>query len=115
MDILLERILSLIPDRHGADKEFAKSIGYKSGNVIADWKAGRSVSYKGKVEEIAKVYGVSVSWLFGHDAEKERPDLNEEVGPKKAELLEALADMTEAEQALLLEHIQKLKSLRGVM
>lgn len=113
MDILLERILSLIPDRHGADKEFAKSIGYKSGNVIADWKAGRSVSYKGKVEEIAKVYGVSVSWLFGHDDEKERPDLNEEVGPKKAVLLEALADMTEAEQALLLEHIQRIKSLRG--
>lgn len=47
--------------------------------------------------------------------QKERPNLGEEVGPKKAELLAALADMTEAEQALLLEHIQKIKSLRGVV
>ena len=42
MDIMLKRILSLIPDRHGADAAFARSIGYKSGNVIADWRAGRS-------------------------------------------------------------------------
>ena len=40
MDIMLQRILSLIPDRHGADAEFARSLGYKSGNVVADWRAG---------------------------------------------------------------------------
>ena len=34
MDIMLQRILSLIPDRHGADAEFARSLGYKSGNVV---------------------------------------------------------------------------------
>ena len=45
MDIMLQRILSLIPDRHGADAEFARSLGYKSGNVVADWRAGRSGSY----------------------------------------------------------------------
>ena len=39
MDIMLQRILSLIPDRHGADAEFARSLGYKSGNVVADWRA----------------------------------------------------------------------------
>ncbi len=43
MDIMLQRILSLIPDRHGADAEFARSLGYKSGNVVADWRAGRSL------------------------------------------------------------------------
>ena len=60
MDIMLKRILSLIPDRHGADAAFARSIGYKSGNVIADWRAGRSASYRGKLREIAAVCGVSV-------------------------------------------------------
>ena len=33
MDIMLQRILSLIPDRHGADAEFARSLGYKSGKI----------------------------------------------------------------------------------
>ena len=61
MDILLKRILSLIPDRHGADAAFARSIGYKSGNVIADWRAGRSASYRGKLREIAAVYGVAAA------------------------------------------------------
>ena len=46
MDIMLQRILSLIPDRHGADAEFARSLGYKSGNVVADWRAGRTGSYR---------------------------------------------------------------------
>lgn len=54
MDIMLQRILSLIPDRHGADAEFARSLGYKSGNVVADWRAGRSGSYRGKLREIAE-------------------------------------------------------------
>ena len=53
MDIMLQRILSLIPDRHGADAEFARSLGYKSGNVVADWRAGRSGSYRGKLREFA--------------------------------------------------------------
>ena len=43
MDIMLERILSLIPKKengdfqHGSQKAFANSIGLKSGNLIADW------------------------------------------------------------------------------
>ena len=49
MDIMLQRILSLIPDRHGADAEFARSLGYKSGNVVADWRAGRSRSEERRV------------------------------------------------------------------
>ena len=73
MEILLERILSLVPEKHGGDKEFALSIGYKSGNVIADWKAGRSFSYKNKVQEIAKVYNVSSEWLYGETDQKEKP------------------------------------------
>ena len=53
MDIMLQRILSLIPDRHGADAEFARSIGYKNGNIIADWRAGRSTSYRGRLQREA--------------------------------------------------------------
>ena len=70
-EILLERILSLIsrkPDGkyvHGAKKEFAEKLGLKSGNVITDWEAGRSFSYRDYVYQIAVIFGVSVDWLYG--------------------------------------------------
>ena len=97
MDILLERILSLVPDQHGGDKEFALSIGYKSGNVIADWRAGRSKSYKGKVREISRVYGVSVDWLCGNDGKKEKHSTNGEVLSKaKLDLIEKIKRMDDA-------------------
>ncbi len=76
MDITLERILSLIPRKengefvHGALKDFAQSIGLKSGNLISDWIAGRSTSYFKKLHEIAAKYDVSVEWLRGETDEK---------------------------------------------
>lgn len=119
MDIVLERMLSLIPRKedgrfvHGALKSFANSIGLKSGNLISDWMNGRSNSYQNYVYTVAAVYDVSPEWLLGQSDKKEKPDLVEEIGPSKAALLEAVADLTDAEQALLLEHIQRIKSLRG--
>lgn len=118
MDIVLERMLSLIPRKpdgkfvHGALKEFANSVGLKSGNLVSDWMNGRSASYLNYVYTVAAVYGVSPDWLYGKTDKKEKPDLNEEIGPKKAELLKAVEDLTDAEQAMVLEHIQRLKNLR---
>ena len=68
MDIMLQRILSLIPDRHGADAEFARSIGYKTGNVVADWRAGRSNSYRNKLREIADACGAKLMVDMAHIA-----------------------------------------------
>ena len=71
MDITLKRILSLIPKKengdyqHGAQKDFANSIGLKSGNLITDWSKGRSESYKNYLYEISAKYNVSVEWLRG--------------------------------------------------
>lgn len=76
MDITLERILLLIPKKadgkfvHGALKEFANSIGLKSGNLISDWINGRSESYRGYLYEIAAKYDVSVEWLKGETDDK---------------------------------------------
>ena len=71
MDIMLERILSLIPKDddgkyvHGAKAEFAKSIGYNDGAIVSMWIKGTSTSYKNKLHEIAEKYSVSVKYLRG--------------------------------------------------
>lgn len=78
LDIMLERILSLIPKKpngdfqHGALKEFAQSVGLKSGNSISDWIAGRSKSYEGYLYQIAAVYNVPVEWLKGETDEQQK-------------------------------------------
>ena len=80
MDIMLERILSLIPKKpdgkfvHGALKEFANTIGLKSGNLVSDWMNGRSTSYKSYVYEISSKYDVSVEWLQGETDIKKPAD-----------------------------------------
>lgn len=71
MDIVLERILSLIPKgkngkyAHGAKVKFAKSIGYNDGSIVSMWENGASVSYTKKLHQIADIYNVSVEWLKG--------------------------------------------------
>ena len=65
MDVVLERILSLLPcDENGkivrgAKKDFAQSIGYDSGDIVSMWIKGTSLSYKNKLHEIAAKYHVS--------------------------------------------------------
>lgn len=82
MDIMLQRILSLIPKKENGDfergalKDFAQSIGLKSGNLISDWRNGRSKSYQSYIYQISAKYNVSVEWLRGETDEK-KPALKE--------------------------------------
>lgn len=87
MDIVLTRILSLIPKKpdgkfvHGALKEFANKLNLKSGNVVSDWMNGRSNSYTSYVYQIADIYNVSVEWLKGETDDpsiKKAPGINAE-------------------------------------
>lgn len=100
MNITLERILSLIPKnedgkfKHGALKEFAGSIGLKSGNLIADWINGRSKSYGNYVYEISDKYNVSVDWLLGNTDKKEKtPVINEGLDDDLIELFKVLSSL----------------------
>ena len=76
MDIVLERILSLIPKGpdgkyvHGAKTKFAKKIGYNDGAIVAMWENGSSISYNKKLYQIADQYHVSVEWLQGKTEDK---------------------------------------------
>lgn len=82
----------------GADAEFARSLGYKSGNVVADWRAGRSGSYRGKLREIAEKYNVTVDWLCGNSPQIEKPALPAEDGLGGESLGALLARLTPAEK-----------------
>ena len=70
MDIVLERILSLLPYKedgklvHGAKKEFADKLGIDK-NIISQWLRGANKSYTGYLYQIADIYNVSVEWLKG--------------------------------------------------
>lgn len=106
MDIVLERILSLIPHKpdgtfvHGALKDFANGIGLKSGNVIADWRSGRSNSYNAYIYQIASLYDVSVEWLKGEADDPRSPgDIKKERPAENGEALEK--DLPEDIQQLL--------------
>ena len=85
MDIVLERILSLIPKKpdgkyvHGAKRQFARSIGYDGGDIVSMWINGSSKSYMGKLHEIAAVHHVSVEWLKG-ETDIKNPDPQEGAG-----------------------------------
>lgn len=70
MDIVLERILSLLPHKedgklvHGAKKEFADKLGIDK-NIITQWTRGVNKSYTSYLYQIADIYNVSVEWLKG--------------------------------------------------
>lgn len=110
MDILLERMLSLIPKKedgkyvHGAKKAFCEKIGAPT-NIISEWETGKTKSYRNYVHAAAMAYGVSVEWLKGETDEKELPALSEEqariIEKIKALNAEDFSKVSSAVEALL--------------
>lgn len=123
MDIVLERILSLIPKGpdgkyvHGAKTKFAKKIGYNDGAIVAMWENGSSISYNKKLYQIAEEYNVSVEWLQGKTEDKsikETPDPKiEGVSAEAQEILDYIRDATPAELVEVCRYIGYLKSKRN--
>ena len=110
MDVILERILSLIPKKengtfvHGAKKQFASSLGYTEGNIVSMWESGKSESYKTNLHEISAKYNVSVEWLRGETDEK-TPTHEIVNGPNHQAFYAALENM---------DHEQLLEALQAV-
>ena len=91
MDIMLERMLSLIPKKengkyvHGAKKEFCEAIGAPT-NIVSEWEAGKTKSYRNYL------YVVSAKWLNG--------ETNDPSAGIKKEATET-GDLSEAELQLI--------------
>lgn len=97
MDIMLERILSLIPKKpdgkyvHGAKKEFCESIGAPV-NIVSEWEAGKTKSYRNYLYAISNIYNVSVEWIKGETDEKNAKKLPADFGEETIkELLAGLS------------------------
>lgn len=111
MDITLERILSLIPKKpdgnfvHGAKKDFAVEIGFKSGEIVSDWIAGRSQSYKSYLYPIAIKYDVSVEWLKGETDEKKPVPIRHELKESDMEILTLLKEINEKQKKAIVDMI----------
>lgn len=119
MDVILERILSLLPRKddgkfvRGAKKEFAQSIGYDSGDIISMWINGSSTSYKGKIHEISVKYNVSVDWLEGKTDKKEQPTVSDELSDAVSmELLNMIRDASESERRDMLDLLRIVQKRR---
>ena len=113
MDIVLERILSLLPKKtdgnfvRGSKKDFATSIGYDSGDIVSMWINGSSTSYNGKLHEIADEYNVSVEWLKGESEQKEKPTIQTESEP-----FPGYSELTEDEKQKVSDYIALLLAAR---
>ena len=113
MDIVLERMLSVIPRKpdgrfvHGALKEFANNIGLKSGNLVSDWMNGRSSSYLNYVYTVAAVYGVSADWLYGKTDKKEKP-----TETNLGERLPGFDDLSEENKLRAREYVEMLLKIQ---
>jgi len=109
MDIVLERILSLIPKKqdgsyvHGAKKDFADSLGLAH-NLVTMWEKGQSSSYKNYLYEIAAKYNVSVEWLKGETEQKENPVA---ANDNEVEILELFNRLSSEEQARELAYLRE--------
>lgn len=119
MDIVLERILSLIPKDpdgkyvHGAKTKFAKKIGYNDGAIVAMWENGSSISYNKKLYQIADQYHVSVEWLQGKTEDKsikEAPATEGEgLSAARQKLYDAIANLTDEQCTKLLGVVEWAK------
>lgn len=77
MDITLERIISLLPQKngkpeHGAKTIMARELGLPP-NIFAEWIGDRNKSYTKYLYQISDKYNVSVEWLKGETDIKEKP------------------------------------------
>ncbi len=95
----LSKIIELMNKNNIGNQELASALGLNR-QLITDWKAGRSKSYKKYLVEIADYFGVSVDYLLG---KTNAPTPEREVNIKE----KALPGLTREEQ----EHISEYREL----
>ena len=102
MDVMHERVMSLIPERRGGVKEFAEKIGVPA-NLVSMWRKGDSFSYKNYLSKISYEYNVSIDWLCGNVEQKENlTDKPGEVSEKDIRLINWFRSLPAEKQKAIL-------------
>lgn len=108
MDIILNRILELIGERHGSIKELASVLNIAP-NSITNWKNGHSKSYTKYLPQIAAYYDVSLDWLTGLSDIKNPPAVSDE-GKLNEELVNLLCQLNPEELKLVDSYVKLILS-----
>lgn len=98
-------------NKTGAD--LSRALGL-SNSVYSQWNTKKTKPRKSKLRAIAEYLGVTIEDLLPDDLQKgkENPYIQEDIGPNKQNVLNLIDDLSEAEAALLLERIKKIKESR---
>ena len=118
---MLERMLSLIPKKengkyvHGAKKEFCEAIGAPT-NIVSEWEAGKTKSYRNYLYVVSAKYNVSVEWLKGETDEKgikKQPAANsDELTETQKYAFDMLKTMDDSEIKLLIDIFKTVRANR---
>lgn len=122
MDIMLERMLSLIPKKengkyvHGAKKEFCEAIGAPT-NIVSEWEAGKTKSYRNYLYAVSAKYNVSVEWLKGETDEKgikKQPAANsDELTETQKTAIDMIKSMSDSDLEMYLEILKTIKKKKA--
>ena len=119
MDIMLERMLSLIPKKengkyvHGAKKEFCEAIGAPT-NIVSEWEAGKTKSYRNYLYVVSAKYNVPVEWLKG-ETDDPSAGIKKESAPKKSELSIGQLELIELSSKMSDDELRKFIAAMKVM
>ena len=119
MDIMLERMLSLIPKKengkyvHGAKKEFCEAIGAPT-NIVSEWEAGKTKSYRNYLYVVSAKYNVPVEWLNG-ETNDPSAGIKKESAPKKSELSIGQLELIELSSKMSDDELRKFIAAMKVM
>ncbi len=103
------RIRELRKSRGLTMKQLGEKLGLAE-STISQYETGKRQPDNETLLELGEIFDVTVGYILG--AEKEQPHVPEDIGPNKQKILNSVPDLTEAEAALLLERIEKIKESR---
>lgn len=103
MDTTLQKILELMEKNDMDNQALAEQLGLNR-QVVTDWKAGRSKSYRKYLYQIAVFLGTSVEVLKGET------DIKEKTPTKVDEFTELFSKLTDEQKKLVVAQMKGILS-----
>lgn len=105
MDEMLNRVLELIGDKHGAGTDLARFLGIHP-NVVTNWRNGRNKSYITHLDEIADYFGATVEYL--KTGQQKKATLSGDLSETDKTILSLFGELSPPEKEKALAVLQAL-------